>query len=324
MIDGAVAPGGVERGDEPRARASSDASSETETLNDGAATEIASLKEAVRNLQGQLGTIQSLLGQERHRVDILLAGYEGILKEVNAFHDIRRSESYQKAFTSSKPLVTIIVGTMNRPDLLIDRCIRSIQAQSYDNLQVIVIGDHCTDDTEKRLAELRDSRISFTNLPQRGPYPRPGKDRWMVAGTHPGNEALKLVEGDFVTFLDDDDAYAIERIEILAEAAQREKADFLWHPFFWRQADEDWIVHGDGTLEHAQVGLCMTMYHAYLRRIHFDVHAYRLNEPGDWNLIRKLKALRPRMHFVNRPLTYYFKDYTEAPFIEQPGEEFIE
>jgi len=314
----------MERREAPRHNDSYNGILETTTLSDDASTEIASLREAVRHLQSQLETVYGLLAQERHRVDILLAGYEGILKEIDAFHDIRRSESYQKAFTSSKPLVTILIGTMNRPDLLIDRCIRSIQAQTYDNLQIAVIGDHCTDDTGKRVAELRDSRISFTNLPKRGPYPRPGRDRWMVAGTYAANLALSLVEGDFVTYLDDDDAYAIERIEILVEAAQRETADLVWHPFFWRQPDGDWVVHGDGTLEHAQLGLGMMMYHAYLRRIEFDVHSYRLNEPGDWNLIRKLKALRPRTHFVNRPLTYYFKDYTETPFVAQPGEEFIE
>jgi Glycosyl transferase family 2 len=303
---------------------SRDGAFDPKTLIESAARENAKLNQSIEDLRNQLQIVHGMLAHERHRVDSLLAGAEGILDEIERFHEIRKSERYQAAFNASKPLISVLVATMDRCDLLIDRCIKSIRAQSYDNLQVIVVGDHCTDDTERRLAELRDDRICFINLTERGPYPRSREERRMVAGTYPANEALQLVEGGFITYLDDDDAYDPERIEILLGAARKEKADFVWHPHFWRQADGSWLPRGNGNLELGQVGLGMVMYHAYLGRIRQDVYAYRLKEPGDWNLIRKLKALRPRVHFVDKPLTYFFKDWTEIPFVDQPGEQFIE
>jgi hypothetical protein len=282
------------------------------------------LDRTIHDLQNSLQSVYTMLAHERHRIDLLLARSEGVLEEIERFHEARRSELYQRAFSSSKPLVSVLVATMDESDLLIDRCIKSIRAQSYENLQVIVVGDHCTDDTESRLAGLRDNRICFINRPKRGPYPRGREERRMVAGSFPLIEALNRVEGDFITYLDDDDAYAPDRIEVLVNAAQKEKADFVWHPHLWRQADGSWLLRGNGNLEHGQVGLGMVMYHAYLGRVRPDVYAYRLKEPGDWNLIRRLKALRPRICFVDRPLTSFFKNWTEVPFEERPDEQFIE
>ena len=100
-----------------------------------------------------------------------------------------------------------------------------------------MVGDHCTDDTEYQIAKLRDDRITFVNLPERGPYPPAGQDRWRVAGTYAANEAIRLSQGAFLTHLDDDDIFVPDRLEVLVQAAQQDRADFLWHPF-WSEATE--------------------------------------------------------------------------------------
>src|SRR5205807_3935973 len=104
--------------------------------------------------------------------------------EIELYHKARVTADYKSAFSGREPLVSICVATMNRSDLLIERCLTSLVNQSYRNIQIIVVGDHCTDDTGSRIAQLRDDRISFHNLPSRGPYPPPGIDRWRVAGTN--------------------------------------------------------------------------------------------------------------------------------------------
>src|SRR5713226_5860303 len=80
------------------------------------------------------------------------------------------------------PLVTVIVATYNRSRLLTERCIPSILGQSYDNLELIIVGDGCTDDTEELLSQLNDPRLRFYNLPERGRYPSDPLRRLMVAG----------------------------------------------------------------------------------------------------------------------------------------------
>ena len=100
------------------------------------------------------------------------------------------------------------VGTYNRGELITERCLPSILAQTYHNLEIIVIGDACTDDTFDRIKKFSDKRLKYFNLKQRGNYPRIRKFRWMVAGSIPFNHALRMTTGDFITHLDDDDEYS--------------------------------------------------------------------------------------------------------------------
>ena len=50
----------------------------------------------------------------------------------------------------------------------------------------------------------------------------------------------------------------------------------------------------------------------------------RSGEPGDWNRLRKIKMLRPRLHFVPTPLMSHYKERNQAPFVAQPGETFLD
>jgi hypothetical protein len=260
---------------------------------------------------------------EVKRIDFVLAQTEGVTKEIDQFHADRATPEYQAAFTEVDPLVSVCIPTTNRADTLIDRCLHSLRQQTYRNLQIIVIGDHCTDDTAIRVAKLRDDRIEFQNLPHRGPYPPPGLDRWCVAGTNAHNVALSQCEGQFVTHLDDDDAAAPARIETLVRAAQEEKADFCWHPFWAEQPDDTWILLGNGKFEIGQITTSCVFYHRFFTRITWDVTAYRIGEPGDWNRLRKIKILRPKTLYVDRPLLHHYKEQNQPHFVPQDNETFL-
>ena len=247
-----------------------------------------------------------------------------MLKEIELYHLARRKTEYRKVFEQQMPLVSVCVATMNRSDILIERCLNSLVNQTYRNLQIVVVGDHCTDDTGSRIAQLRDDRISFHNLSSRGPYPLPGMDRWMVAGTNAINAAMSMCEGQFITHLDDDDCATIDRIETLLNAAQQHKADFCWHPFWCENSDGTWFVLGDGRFELGQITTGAIFYHHYFKKFPWDVFAYRTREPGDWNRLRKIRSLRPKLHFVDRPLMFHYREGSQRPFTPHNGEMFLE
>jgi glycosyltransferase involved in cell wall biosynthesis len=187
-----------------------------------------------------------------------------------------------------------------------------------------VVGDYCNDDTAQRLAEIQDSRIMFVNLPERGPYPAPGIDRWRVAGSKAMNHALSLCEGEFVTHLDDDDSFTTDRIATLLTAARERRADFLWHPLWYENHDGIWKRLGNGRFELGQITTGSIFYHRYFARYPWDVHAYRLNEPGDWNRLRKIKLLRPRFHFVDHPMLFHYAEQSQPIFTAYAGEQFLD
>jgi hypothetical protein len=295
---------------------------------------IAELRRDIRLLQekdvglgqqtAQIYELIAGLPDERQRVDYILGELEGLAELRAQLSAARKTTEFQSAFEEPSPLITVCTATAGRPKLLVERCLKSIQEQTYTNLQIIVIGDHCIDDTAERIAELNDSRIEFHNLPKRGPYPRPGIERWQVAGAYPGNVSESLAKGQFITYLDDDDRYEPERIATLLAVAQERHAEFIWHKFWFLQPDGSWKLWGNGNLERNQLGTSMVFYHNFFRRIPWDVYAYRISEPGDWNRLRKIKYLRPNMVFVEKPLTWYYKNYEVAPFAAQEGEEFLD
>ncbi len=201
-----------------------------------------------------------------------------------------------------RPLVTVAVATYNRARLLTERCIPSVLGQTYENLELIVVGDGCTDETEELLAGIDDPRLTFVNISSRDSYPDDPARRWMVAGTRPTNKALSLVRGDFVTHLDDDDEYLPERLEKLVRFATKENCDFVWHPY-WRETNHgDWHLEESREFVRGQITNGAVLYRSWFARIDSRIDAHRLMEPGDWNRFRRMNYIYPSPMRYPEPL----------------------
>jgi glycosyltransferase involved in cell wall biosynthesis len=237
----------------------------------------------------------------RSRLDIPDALFE-------EFQDARSSAAYRSVFELQSPLVSVCVATYNRANLLLERCVRSILAQDYANLELIVIGDCCTDETAEMISQVRDERLKFVNLPQRGIYPEDKNLRWMVAGTTPGNYGLKLARGDFITHLDDDDEYRQDRLSKLLKLIQETQADVVWHPFNYETPEGKWKTNPAEKFRFTQVTTSSVLYHNWFKRIPVDLGAYRYREPADWNRYRKFRYLGAKMIRHPEPLMMHYKE----------------
>lgn len=209
---------------------------------------------------------------------------------------------------SQDPLITVCVATFNRPELLTQRCIPSILAQSYPKLEVIVVGDGAAEPTIRAVNELSDPRLRFVNLPKNGPYPEDRKKRWMVAGTFALNKGLELAQGEFVTHLDDDDAYVPDRLEKLLGFAQQNRLDFVYHPFWFEQSPGVWKVKEAKSFTFGQVTTSSVLYRSWLKNIPWDIDAHVSNEPGDWNRFRKIRYLGVEHGRYPEPLLKHFQE----------------
>lgn len=99
-----------------------------------------------------------------------------------------------------QPLVSIITITRNRANL-IHRCIESIQKQTYQNYEHIIIDGASTDNTKEVVESYNDPHIRFIKLKKNIPLP----ETWELA--------LSEYKGEFFTALDDDDEYLPTKIE---------------------------------------------------------------------------------------------------------------
>ena len=117
------------------------------------------------------------------------------------------------------PLVSIILPVYNAQSHL-DRCLGSICAQQYENLEIIVINDGSKDQSLPVCEEFRkkDSRILLVDKANSG-----------VSDTR--NLGLKLASGKYVQFVDSDDYIAPDYTARLVEAAEKSGADLVISPY---------------------------------------------------------------------------------------------
>lgn len=256
-------------------------------------------------LQGEMVRVSRELDALRSKLDLdpdLIA----------RFQTDRKTDEYRRAFIEDTPLVSVCVGTYNRADLLVGRCLPSILGQEYQNIEVIVVGDGCTDDTGVRISALDDPRVRFTNLAGRGQYPEDSDRRWMVAGTAPVNSALGMATGTFVTHLDDDDEYTPDRIGKLVGFIQQTGADLVWHPFRWEGGDDQWRMNNAEKFAVGSVTTSSIFYHNWLRNIHWDPNAFEYYEPGDWNRLRKIWHMGAMVARYPECLLMHYKERTQS------------
>jgi glycosyltransferase involved in cell wall biosynthesis len=223
--------------------------------------------------------------------------------------ELRCDPAYEQPFERNEPLVTVRIATYNNGEILTERTLPTLLAQTYGNWEAIVVGDAVSDDTESRIRTLRDSRIRFVNLPVRGPYPRNPEHAWMVAGTRPANVALHLAAGDWIAALDHDDQWTDDHLEILLATAKRERAEIAYGKLQFVDATTGTrlpIETGTFPPALAEFGFLAALVHRGLTEFTFDPLAYLAGEPGDWNLCRRLMEAGARFAFVDRRVAYYW------------------
>jgi glycosyltransferase involved in cell wall biosynthesis len=106
-------------------------------------------------------------------------------------------------------LVTVYMPTKDRLDLM-RAAIESVLAQTYSPVELIVVNDGSSDGTRAYLDELSASNPLVRTLHHDKPLGAP-RSR---------NEAIRAARGEWVTGLDDDDAFEPHRIEALLDYAQ--------------------------------------------------------------------------------------------------------
>ena len=106
----------------------------------------------------------------------------------------------------SGPLVSVLIATFNRPRYLAE-AIASVVRQSYRNIEIIVVNDGGQDVSDV-VGSFNDDRLVFINRKENH-----GKAFSL-------NEALARAGGKYVAYLDDDDLYYPNHVEVLVNALE--------------------------------------------------------------------------------------------------------
>lgn len=122
-------------------------------------------------------------------------------------------------------MISIIIPVYNTGKYL-PKCVNSLTAQTYEDLQIIIINDGSTDDslTVMRELESKDSRIQIIDRVHKG-----------VSAAR--NAGLETVAGEYVSFIDSDDWIELNAYQELMNIMRRNDADAVY--FEWTEEFSD-------------------------------------------------------------------------------------
>lgn len=219
------------------------------------------------------------------------------------------------------PLVTVYTPTYNRAELLIDRAVKSVLEQTYKNFEFIIIGDHCTDNTEELLAKIEDPRIHFYNIPKRlYRYPPSAENHWLAGPVVAANVALGMIRGKWIARIDDDDSWTPEHLEVLLRFAQAGNYEFVSGQFIEEREGKRQVCVVAGARDfyytrenkpiigyNPKIGGTQTwLYRSYLSFFRYNINCWRKswNRVNDVDLSIRMFKAGVKMGFLDQVVAY--------------------
>ena len=112
-----------------------------------------------------------------------------------------------------KEKISVIIPTYNREKTIKD-AINSVLNQTYDNLEVIVVDDGSTDNTEKIIKKIKDKRLKYI------------KQKKNSGACVARNVGIAKSKGQYIAFQDSDDIYYKNKLELQYNNMKQEGSDF--------------------------------------------------------------------------------------------------
>lgn len=184
------------------------------------------------------------------------------------------------------PRVSVITPTWQRHDSLLNRCIPSVQAQTYRDVEHVVVSDGPDPELASKTADawleaaLREPiPVHMDSLPVHSYAVRWGHNARL--------RGIEMAQGDIIAWLDDDNAFRPDHLAKCVQALDESGAQFTYTQaaFHGRGTGGTWYVVGITPPSYAQIDTSMIVH----RRELLDVATWRDEgqETVDWDLVHR-------------------------------------
>jgi hypothetical protein len=256
---------------------------------------LAEIERAAGALRERLDTQANALGEGTTKLELLLE-----------HPDVLAASRSDIPFPS--PVVTIVMPTWNR-DWVVGAAIRSVQAQTFADWELVVVDDGSTDDTAAVMAAFHDPRIRY------------------VTRTHAGqcrarNHALALARGALIAYLDSDNVwypgYLAAAVAVFAAkpavdclyGAMVTDAHYEGEHILFRPFDRERLIDGN------YIGMSTFMHRrALIER--YGTFDEELSTLEDWDLILRYTAHAPAYRLPALAVRYRVVDTTRVSVTTQ-------
>lgn len=140
--------------------------------------------------------------------------------------------------------VSVIMPVYNN-DRHVGEAVRSVLAQSYTHLEIMLVDDHSTDDSRREMIALAetDDRIRCIFLP------------FNKGAAEARNEGIKTADGQYIAFLDTDDTWLPDKLEKQLVFIKETKAPLVFSAYRWRKEsmDDGPVIKAKGKVSYSQL-----------------------------------------------------------------------
>ena len=179
----------------------------------------------------------------------------------------RKNFRSRKALGYAQNLVAVYIPTFNRVRTLMERSLPSVLAQTYKNLEIVVVDDCSSDETSEEVLKVGDPRIRLLRVPSRNfRYPKSAFNHWLVGPVHAANFALEYISDnvDWIARIDDDEVWEPFHIEKSLEYALKENMEFV--------SSVQRVIYAEGVTD-------LIGYHARSKYYYPDLESDDLSSP---------------------------------------------
>lgn len=124
------------------------------------------------------------------------------------YSTIRDGAFYENTVSKTTPMVSIIVRTCGRPSILRETLI-SLRKQTYDNIEIVIV-----EDGEPLSQKMLQNEFSDLNILYHATGQKVGRSK-------AGNLGMQLAHGKYLNFLDDDDLFFADHVEVLVNNLEK-------------------------------------------------------------------------------------------------------
>ena len=204
-------------------------------------------------------------------------------------------------------LVSIITPLYNSSEF-ISQTIEHVIRQTYTHWEMLIVDDCSTDDSSAIVQKYakKDKRIEFIQLKKN------------AGAAIARNKAINLAKGDYIAFLDSDDLWLPNKLEVQLHSMEARKSTFSHtsyalfdeknNPLNTRTICNEWIAYKD-LIKYNWIGTSTVMYNATVLGKHYMPD---LRNRQDWALWLRLIKHSGEALFIDKPLTKYTVRYNSV------------
>ncbi|NQV76098.1 MAG: glycosyltransferase family 2 protein [Bacteroidetes bacterium] len=216
---------------------------------------------------------------------------------------------------SNPGLVSVLIPTYNRCQIILERALPSILAQTYQNFEIVIVDDGSSDNTYDTIKALNNPKINvIRNSRKSYRYPNKALYHWFTGGVSALNKGLPHCKGEYVARIDDDDIWTKDHLEKLLIFLKETKSEFVYSHILAKMSntgEEEVITNVPDRLGNT----CTWFFKSYLKNFKINIHCWRKvhNRVFDVDVHNRMFQAGVKIHYLEE---------VTAIYLPRPGEEF--